>query len=90
VVASLRRVGTETVLFAWLTLLTSLALWPLGMTPLYGVTAAVLGGLFVLESHRLAGRARRGEPIKPMRLFHWSTTYLTLLFAAVAVDALIQ
>jgi protoheme IX farnesyltransferase len=90
VVASLRRVGTETVIFAWLTLLTSLALWPLGMTPLYGVTAAVLGGLFVLEAHRLDGRARRGEPVKPMRLFHWSTTYLTLLFAAVAVDALIQ
>ena len=90
VVASLRRVGAETVIFAWLTLFTSLALWPLGMTPLYGVSAAVLGGLFVLEAHRLAGRARRGEPIKPMRLFHWSTTYLTLLFAVVAVDALIQ
>jgi protoheme IX farnesyltransferase len=90
VVASLRRVGAETVLFAWLTLAASLALWPFGMTPLYGVTAMVLGALFVLEAHRLDGRARRGEPIKPMRLFHWSTTYLTLLFAAVAVDALIQ
>ncbi|GIH18297.1 heme o synthase [Rugosimonospora africana] len=90
VVASMRRVGTETVVFAWLTLLASLALWPLGMTPLYGVTAAVVGALFVIEAHRLAGRARRGEPVKPMRLFHWSTTYLTLVFVAVAVDALIQ
>ena len=35
------------------------------------------------------GRSRRGEPLKPMRLFHWSTTYLTILFVAVAVDALI-
>jgi hypothetical protein len=25
-----------------------------------------------------------------MRLFHWSTTYLTLVFVAVLVDALIQ
>ncbi len=90
VVHSLRRVGTETVVYAWLTLATSLALWPFGMTPLYGVAALVLGGVFVLEAHRLDGRARRGEPIKPMRLFHWSTTYLTLLFAAVAIDALIQ
>jgi heme o synthase len=90
VVASARRVGLETVVYAWLTLLASLALWPLGMTPLYGVVALVVGSLFVVEAHRLAGRARRGEPMRPMRLFHWSTTYLTLLFLAVAVDALIQ
>ena len=32
--------------------------------------------------------SRRGEPVKPMRLFHWSTTYLTIVFVAVAVDAL--
>ena len=25
-----------------------------------------------------------------MRLFHWSTTYLTILFIAVAVDALLS
>ncbi|GAA5191799.1 heme o synthase [Rugosimonospora acidiphila] len=90
VVASMRRVGTETVVFAWLTLLTSLAVWPLGMTPLYGVTATVVGALFVFEAHGLARRAWRGQPVKPMRLFHWSTTYLTLVFVAVAVDALIQ
>ena len=90
VVASMRRVGFETVLYAWLTVLVSLALWPMGMTPIYGVVALVVGALLVIEAHRLAGRARRGEPIKPMRLFHWSITYLTLLFLAVAVDALIQ
>jgi protoheme IX farnesyltransferase len=89
VVRSMRRVGVETVTYAWLTLAASLALWPLGMTPIYGITAAVLGGLFVKEAHALAGRARRGEPLKPMRLFHWSTTYLTILFVAVAVDALL-
>jgi protoheme IX farnesyltransferase len=90
VVASLRRVGTETVIFAWLTLAASLALWPLGMTPLYGLTALLLGAVFVAEAHRLDLRARRGQPLRPMRLFHWSTTYLTLLFAVVAVDALLQ
>jgi len=89
VVASMRRVGVETVVYAWLTLLASLALWPLGMTFLYGATATVVGALFVLEAHRLAARAFKGEPVRPMRLFHWSTTYLTLLFVAVAVDALI-
>jgi protoheme IX farnesyltransferase len=90
VVASPARVGRETVVYTWLTVIASLALWPFGMTPLYGVTAAVVGGMFLVEAHRLARRASRGEPIQPMRLFHWSTTYLTVLFAAVAVDALIQ
>jgi heme o synthase len=88
VVASQRRVNAEIVLFAWLTVAASVALWPLGMSPLYGVTAVVTGALLLVESHRLVGRARRGEPLRPMRLFHWSTTYLTILFVAVAVDAL--
>jgi protoheme IX farnesyltransferase len=90
VVASLRRVGLETVIYSWLTVVASLALWPLGMTPLYGLTATIVGALLLIEAHKLHGRARRGEPVKPMRLFHWSTTYLTLLFVAVAVDALVQ
>jgi protoheme IX farnesyltransferase len=90
VVASLRRVGLETVLYSWLTVAASLALWPLGMTPLYGLVALGAGGVLLVEAHRLYGHARRGEPLKPMRLFHWSTTYLTILSVAVAVDALLH
>ena len=30
-----------------------------------------------------------GGKLKEMRLFHWSITYLSLLFVAVAVDALL-
>jgi heme o synthase len=90
VVASMRRVGVEVVVYTWLTVAASLALWPLGMTPVYGLTAIVAGVLFVIEAHRLAARAFRGEPVRPMRLFHLSITYLTLLFVAVAVDALIH
>lgn len=89
VVAAPRRVSVESVVFAWLTVAASLALWPLGMTPVYGLTALVVGVLLIQEAHRLDGRTRRGEPPAPMRLFHWSTTYLTILFAAVAVDALL-
>ncbi|MFK3982302.1 heme o synthase [Micromonospora sp. NPDC050397] len=91
VVASMRRVNLEIVLFAWLTVAASLAAWPLGegLGPVYGITAVVSGAIFVLEAHRLQGRSRRGEPLKPMRLFHWSTTYLTILFVAVALDALV-
>jgi len=35
------------------------------------------------------GRSKRGEPLKPMRLFHWSITYLTIVSVAVALDALL-
>ena len=89
VVASLRRVSVESVVYAWLTLAASLALWPLGMSPVYGVAAVGFGALFVLEAHRLDGRVRRGGPVRPMRLFHASTTYLTMVFIAVAIDALV-
>jgi protoheme IX farnesyltransferase len=90
VVATLRRVGFEMVIYTWLTLAASLALWALGMSLVYGVTAVVVGALFVLEAHRVYARARRGQPVKPMRMFHWSTTYLTILSIAISVDALIH
>ena len=89
VVASTRRVVVEIVLFSWLTVAASLVLWPLGMGPVYGAAALAAGGMLLVEAHRLAGRGRRGEPLRPMRLFHWSTTYLTVLSAAVAIDALL-
>jgi heme o synthase len=90
VVASMRRVGLEVVVYSWLTVAASVGLWAFGMTPLYGIVAVVVGVLLLIEAHRLSGRARRGEPVQPMRLFHWSTTYLTLVFVAIAADALIQ
>ena len=89
VVASARRVNGEIVLFAWLTVAASLAALPFGLGPIYGATAVVVGALFIRESHALVGRSKRGEALRPMRLFHWSTTYLTLLFVAVALDALV-
>jgi protoheme IX farnesyltransferase len=90
VVASLRRVGVESVVFAWLTALTTVVLWPVAMGWAYGVPAVVASAFFVLEAHRMDGRIRRGEPANPMRLFHWSTTYLTIIFVVIAVDALIR
>jgi protoheme IX farnesyltransferase len=89
VVRSVARVNTEIVLFTVLTVVASLVAWPLGLGWIYGVTALVTGGLFLAEALLLVRRTRRGEPVKPMRLFHWSITYLTILFMAVAVDALL-
>ncbi len=89
VVRSATRVNVEILVFTVLTVATSLAAWPLGLGPIYGVAASVTGALFLLEAVQLVRRSRRGEPLKPMRLFHWSTTYLTILFLAVAIDALV-
>jgi protoheme IX farnesyltransferase len=89
VVASLRRVGIESVVFGWLTLAVSLALLPFGVGWTYALAAVLCGAGFVLEAHRMYGRIRRNEPPQPMRLFHWSTTYLTIVFVAVAVSVLV-
>jgi protoheme IX farnesyltransferase len=54
--------------------------------------AAVLGAAFLVEAHRLLRRARAGASyahLQPMRLFHGSISYLTLLFVAIAVDPLL-
>jgi protoheme IX farnesyltransferase len=92
VVASARRVNREILLFTVLTVVSSVVAWPLtdGLGVVYGTAAILSGGLFLLEAVRLVGRSRRDEPLKPMRLFHWSVSYLTILFIAVAVDALLH
>ncbi|MPZ28434.1 MAG: protoheme IX farnesyltransferase [Micromonosporaceae bacterium] len=89
VVASARRVAVECVVYSWLTVAVSVALWPVATGPLYGAVAVVLGALLVLEAHRLLRRVVRGEPMRPMRLFHWSVSYLTILFLGLAVDTLV-
>ncbi len=57
------------------------------MTPLYPITASILGILFVVSAERLR---RDPSPERAIKLFMFSNTYLALLFAAVAVDALLQ
>ncbi|WP_419866230.1 heme o synthase [Ornithinimicrobium cerasi] len=94
VVAEDVAVGRRIVVYAWVTVLASLLLVPVApMGWIYTVTAVVSGALFVLESHRLHGRARAGvsgPQLGAMRLFHYSISYLTLLFLGVAVDPLLH
>jgi heme o synthase len=90
VVASGRRVGLETVIYAWLTVAASSSLFWLGLSWIYLTMALAVGVAFAVEAHRLYARIRRDEPVKPMRLFHWSTTYLTIVFVTIAVDALLR
>lgn len=84
------QVGLQVILYAWATVACSLLLIPVaGMGLVYTVSALVFGGWFIYESHRLYNRAvHRNEP-RPMRVFHASITYLTLIFLAVAIDPLL-
>jgi protoheme IX farnesyltransferase len=84
------QVGLQVILYAWATVACSLLLIPVAdMGLVYSVSAIVFGGWFVYESHRLYNRAVRGTEPRPMRVFHASITYLTLLFVAIAIDPLL-
>ena len=86
VVAAETAVTRQIVVYSWAMVAASLLLIPFGAGIVYAVAAGVLGAGFLVEAHRLHGRAIRGEQPKPMTLFHASITYLALLFAAVAVS----
>ena len=84
------QVGLQVILYAWATVVTSLLLIPVAsMGLVYTASALVFGGWFIYESHVLYARAVRGTEPRPMRVFHASITYLTLLFVAIAVDPLL-
>lgn len=92
VVASKTRVGWEILIYSWVMVAASLLLIPVApMGWVYGVVAATLGVLWLYEAHALMFRIRRAErggppDVKPMRLFHGSISYLSLLFLAIGVD----
>ncbi|QEO10068.1 heme o synthase [Protaetiibacter larvae] len=90
VVRGRTAVGLQVVLYAWATVVCSLLLVPLApMGVVYAVVAALSGAWFLVESHRLYAAAIRPGEVKPMRVFHASITYLTLVFIAVGVDPLV-
>ena len=83
-------VGLQVVLYAWATVACSLLLVPVAeMGILYTVVALVSGAWFIVESHRLYSTAIRHGIVRPMRVFHSSITYLTLVFLAVGIDPLL-
>lgn len=94
VVKPARAVAWQIVAYSWVMVATSLLLWPVAGTGVfYTVCAVVLGAVFLVQAHRMLGRARGTEDlsiIRPMHLFHSSNLYLSLLFVAVALDPLIS
>jgi heme o synthase len=104
VVAPAAEVTRKIVWYSYAMVAATLALVPYAGW-IYGAGAVGLGGWFLAEAHRLhaqvstaAARASAAadtasagpaERPLPMRLFHLSIAYLTLLFAAIAITALL-
>ena len=65
VVKPAAEVGRQIVIYSWVMVATSLLLWPVADTSLfYPVAAAVLGAVFLVQAHRMWGRARgHREPL---------------------------
>ena len=100
VVASPATVTRKILLYSYAMVAATLALAPYAGW-IYGAAAVGLGGWFLVEAHRLDAQVRadgtvlsgdtsgpNGKPF-PMRLFHLSIAYLTLLFVVVAIAALL-
>ncbi len=74
-------------LYSYLLLAVTLLYFPLGRAGwLYLAGVVVLDGVWLVLAHRL----RRERTVRrAMQLFHYSTVYLALVFAAAALDALL-
>ncbi len=84
-------VGLQVVLYAWATVACSLLLVPIApMGWLYTIVAIASGAWFLFEAHRLYRQAIADGEVKPMRVFHASITYLTLVFIAVGLDPILS
>ena len=94
VVRSATAVTVRIMIYAVVTVGVSLALWPVAQTGwVYPIVAAAAGAMLAWEAWQLLARARAGRTdaaLRPMRLFHWSNSYLALVFVAAAVSTLVS
>jgi protoheme IX farnesyltransferase len=85
-VATERQVTKQILIYTWLTVAATLALAPAAGW-LYTTVAAVAGVWFLTMAHQLYAGVRRGEAVKPLRLFLQSNNYLAVVFCALALDS---
>ncbi len=86
VVATERQVTKQILVYTWLTVIATLVL-ALAAGWLYMTVAALAGVWFLVMAHQLYAGVRRGEPVKPLRLFLQSNNYLAVVFCALALDS---
>jgi protoheme IX farnesyltransferase len=81
-------VARQIIIYSWIMVATTLVLIPVAdMNWLYSSIAIVTGALFMFEAYALQSRVRKElDELNPMRLFHWSISYLSLVFLAIGID----
>jgi protoheme IX farnesyltransferase len=81
-------VAKQIIYYSWAMVGVTLLLIPVAqMNWLYSVSAVGLGALFIYKAYALQTRVRKdAADLKPMKLFHWSITYLSLIFLVVGID----
>ncbi|BBX36839.1 MULTISPECIES: heme o synthase [Mycolicibacterium] len=85
-VATERQVTRQILIYTWLTVITTLVL-ALATGWLYASVALLAGAWFLVMAHQLYSGVKRGEPVKPLRLFLQSNNYLAVVFCALAIDS---
>ncbi|WP_068271106.1 heme o synthase [Aldersonia kunmingensis] len=88
VVATEEQVTKQIVIYTWLTVLATFALIPAAGV-IYAAVAIAAGAWFLLMAHQLYADVRRGESVKPLRLFLQSNNYLAVVFVGLAVDSVL-
>lgn len=87
-VATLRETSIRILVYTLIVWALTIAFIPVGgMGWIYGVLAVVLGAIFTLMSVQLL---RDPTPARAMKLFSFSITWVTLLFAGMALDQLVR
>jgi len=93
VVTSLRRTTLEIMVYSVIMWALTILIGPFaGLGWIYAISATVLGFMFTFYAYRLYSDAHhdKADVKEAMKLFHFSITYLTALFVAMAVDVLVR
>ena len=93
VVTSLRRTTLEIMVYSVIMWALTILIGPsAGLGWIYAISATVLGFAFTFYAYRLYVDAHndKADVKDAMKLFHFSITYLTALFVAMAVDVLVR
>lgn len=92
VVADRKKVASQIAIYSWIMVATTLVL-PLvsELSIVYVLGAIILNLIFMREVYALRNRAKSDDlDINPMKLFHWSITWLALLFFLIGLDPLLN
>jgi protoheme IX farnesyltransferase len=92
VVADREKVASQIAIYSWIMVATTLVL-PLvsELSIVYVLGSIILNLIFMREVYALRNRAKSDDlDINPMKLFHWSITWLALLFFLIGLDPLLN